>query len=93
MSWKDYKGQLIDKGDLLKTLIDNEIPVDSDINYFICEQPTIDIFAELEKELKDLKIKQNSKNTDYYTGYLSAVSTMEGIIAEMKEKYEKGESN
>jgi hypothetical protein len=92
LSWNDYKGQLIDKGDLLKTLIDNKIPFDGDINYFIREQPTVDVFAELEKELKDMKIRQNSENTDYYTGYLSAVSTMEGILAELKEKYEKGET-
>jgi ribosome-associated translation inhibitor RaiA len=54
----------------------------------IDEQPTVDVFAELEKELKNLKIRQNSENTDYYTGYISAVSTIEGIIAELKEKYE-----
>lgn len=37
------------------------------------------------EEVKDLKEKQNSSNQDYATGYLSALSTVEGIISGVKE--------
>lgn len=37
------------------------------------------------EEIKDLKKKQNSSNQDYATGYLSALSTVEGIISGVKE--------
>lgn len=36
-------------------------------------------------EIKKLKRNQNSTNQDYVTGYMSALSTVEGIIAEMHE--------
>lgn len=59
----------------------------------IKEQPTVtkaDIcreFAEkIKNEIKDLKSKQQSINTDYYTGYMSALSTIEGFVAETEEE-------
>ena len=39
----------------------------------------------LKSEIYKLKCQQDSKNQDYYTGYMSALSTVEGIIAEMGE--------
>ena len=41
---------------------------------------------ELKAEIYKLKCQQDSKNQDYYTGYMSALSTVEGIIAEMGEE-------
>lgn len=43
-----------------------------------------DFLENVKNEIKDLKSKQQSSNTDYYTGYMSALSTVEGIIAEME---------
>ena len=37
----------------------------------------------LKAEIYKLKCRQDSKNQDYYTGYMSALSTVEGILAEM----------
>ena len=39
----------------------------------------------LKAEIYKLKCQQDSKNQDYYTGYMSALSTVEGILAEMGE--------
>lgn len=35
--------------------------------------------------VKELKKKQDSENRDYYTGYISAMSTVEGILALVPE--------
>lgn len=35
--------------------------------------------------VKELKKKQNSENRDYYTGYISAMSTVEGMLALVPE--------
>ena len=40
----------------------------------------------LKAEIYKLKCQQDSKNQDYYTGYMSALSTVEGILAEMGEE-------
>ena len=40
---------------------------------------------ELKAEIYKLKCQQDSKNQDYYTGYMSALSTVEGILAEIGE--------
>lgn len=37
----------------------------------------------LKAEIYKLKCQQDSDNQDYYTGYMSALSTVEGILAEM----------
>lgn len=37
----------------------------------------------LKAEIYKLKCRQDSENQDYYTGYMSALSTVEGILAEM----------
>ena len=39
----------------------------------------------LKAEIYKLKCQQDSDNQDYYTGYMSALSTVEGILAEMGE--------
>ena len=45
----------------------------------------MNILEKILEEIKDLKEKQNSSNQDYATGYLSALSTVEGIISGVKE--------
>ena len=40
----------------------------------------------LKAEIYKLKCQQDSNNQDYYTGYMSALSTVEGILAEMGEE-------
>ena len=35
----------------------------------------------LKSEIKNIKKKQESPNMDYYTGYMSALSAVEGVIA------------
>ena len=40
--------------------------------------------AQLGKEIAELKRRITSQNQDYYTGYMSALSTVEGIMAEME---------
>ena len=40
----------------------------------------------LKAEIYKLKCQQDSKNQDYYTGYMSALSTVEGILAEIGEE-------
>lgn len=35
----------------------------------------------LKKEIVDLKLKLRSQNQDYYTGYICALSVVEGLIA------------
>ena len=39
----------------------------------------------LTKWVAEFKKQQNSENRDYYTGYMSAMSTVEGMIAMMPE--------
>lgn len=46
------------------------------------------IFVEkdfISKWIKEFKYRQNSENRDFYTGYMSAMSTIEGLIAVMPE--------
>ena len=45
----------------------------------------MNVLEKILEEIKDLKEKQNSSNQDYVTGYLSALSTVEGIISGVKE--------
>lgn len=45
----------------------------------------MNVLEKILEEIKDLKEKQNSSNQDYATGYLSALSTVEGIISGVKE--------
>lgn len=40
----------------------------------------------LKAEIYKLKCQQDCKNHEYYTGYMSALSTVEGILAEMGEE-------
>lgn len=40
----------------------------------------------LKAEIYKLKCQQDSKNQDYYTGYMSALSTVEGILAVIREE-------
>lgn len=39
----------------------------------------------LARWIRELKQRQNSANTDYMTGYISALSTVEGMLAVMPE--------
>lgn len=41
----------------------------------------------VDREVKKIKNSINSQNWDYQTGYLSALSTVEGLIAMSKERY------
>ena len=45
----------------------------------------MNVLEKILEEIKDLKEKQNSSNQDYATGYLSALSTVEGIISGVKD--------
>lgn len=51
----------------------------------IDELPSADVVPVemLKAEIYKLKCQQDSDNQDYYTGYMSALSTVEGILAEM----------
>ena len=42
-------------------------------------------------EIKECKVMQDSSNSDYRTGYISALSTVEGIIADQLLTEEYGE--
>lgn len=52
---------------------------------FIENRPPADVAPVeiLKAKIYKLKCQQDSKNQDYYTGYMSALSTVEGILAEM----------
>lgn len=54
----------------------------------LTELPAADVVPVkiLKAEIYKLKCQQDSKNQDYYTGYMSALSTVEGILAEMGEE-------
>ena len=40
----------------------------------------MNVLEKILEEIKDLKRKQNSSNQDFLTGYISALSTVEGIM-------------
>ena len=42
----------------------------------------MNVLEKILQEIKKLKCNQDSENQDYITGYMSALSTVEGIIAE-----------
>lgn len=42
----------------------------------------MNVLEKILEEIKKLKCNQDSENQDYITGYMSALSTVEGIIAE-----------
>lgn len=56
------------------------------IQKFIDATPTVTIIDDIKKEIKNMKEKQNSTNTDYVTGYISALSTLEGYIVVLEHK-------
>lgn len=43
------------------------------------------VLEKILEEIKELKRKQNNQNQDYRTGYVSALSTVEGLIALHKD--------
>ena len=51
----------------------------------LTELPAADVVPVkiLKAEIYKLKCQQDSKNQDYYTGYMPALSTVEGILAEI----------
>lgn len=42
-----------------------------------------DIFEDIKREIKKMKSEVDSTNSDYNTGYISALSTLEGLLAKM----------
>lgn len=65
--------------------VENNKSLDFAISTIVDEE--IKKFAmELKKEIGRLKKNQSSMNTDYYTGYISALSTMEGYIVVLEHK-------
>lgn len=71
-------------GDCLLRL-DNGTCVDED-RPKVCNQrkTEADIFKDIKREIKRMKAKVNSTNSNYNTGYISALSTLEGFLAEME---------
>ena len=47
---------------------------------------TLNALDALAKEIADFKRCVKSENSDYLTGYLCALSAVEGMIADQKEK-------
>ncbi len=45
----------------------------------------MNVLEKILQEIKELKRKQNNQNQDYRTGYLSALSTVEGVIAGLND--------
>lgn len=43
------------------------------------------VMDKVKKGIKSMKLKQNCANRDYYTGFVSALSTVEGYIAICEE--------
>lgn len=65
--------------------VENNKSLDFAISTIVDEE--IKKFAmELKKEIVKLKKNQSSTNTDYYTGYISALSTLEGFIAKLENE-------
>lgn len=55
-----------------------------DVQEWLNEQPTDTILGDIKAEIKRMKEKQDCLNTDYATGYISALSTVEGFIAKLE---------
>ena len=51
---------------------------------FLMAKQSLEAWDKLKEAIIELKQNQNSENTDYATGYMSALSTVEGVIAEME---------
>ena len=45
----------------------------------------MNVLEKILQEIKELKRKQNNQNQDYITGYMSALSTVEGVIAGLND--------
>ena len=45
----------------------------------------MNVLEKILQEIKELKRKQNNQNQDYRTGYFSALSTVEGVIAGLND--------
>lgn len=45
----------------------------------------MNVLEKILEEIKKLKYNQDSTNQDYITGYMSALSTVEGVIAGLVE--------
>ena len=64
----------------MSRFIDNNPSLDYVISVIVDEEVNKTL-TKLKDEIKNLKGRQNSTNTDYVTGYISALSTLEGFIA------------
>lgn len=49
------------------------------------------LLADIKSGIADLRNKMDSKNMEYYTGYMCALSTVEGLIAFLEITQAKGE--
>lgn len=47
----------------------------------------IELWKQLKLGIEDLKSNQNSKNQDYYTGFISALSNVDGLMAFLEERW------
>ena len=71
-------------GDCLLRL-DNGTCVEEDRPKVCNQRKTItDIFEDIKREIKRMKVEVCSTNSDYNTGYISALSTLEGLLTEME---------
>lgn len=62
--------------------------VDADALDIICDMPAADVISKsliksMQEQISSIKRNVKSENSDYLTGYISALSAVEGMIAEM----------
>lgn len=57
-----------------------DIPKEDQQEYYMAIA-SLEAWDELKAEIAERKAFQSSPNQDYYTGYMSAMSTVEGMIA------------
>ena len=88
-AFKDYiRGACEDMKHLFKNNADFAKLITESFCKDIDEQPTIqptDSLQKLADEIAFFKRHVKSENSDYLTGYLSALSVVEGMIADMRE--------
>jgi hypothetical protein len=64
-----------------------ELATEEAIQAFIDHQRKIEVIEKLKAEMKAMKVQMNEcSNADYLCGYISAISTIEGYIAELESK-------
>ena len=71
--------------DWLKNGYPNEDDMDKLLDIVFNATPLEKVLEDIKEEIKRLKRDQNSENTDYRTGFFSALSIIEGYIAIIEE--------